>query len=175
MISRIFWLKESKKIIILHVGWDWQRSWQRWLLKNDSERYVFVYPAFLSFSLDCCHDQFLWAFVVFWSCVVCNVFFLNELRLKKMYITSFWFPWCPLVSCVSFGYICLYIYISSSIIFIYHDTNKALTIPSWFELFVHKRCLLFILHLHHLLLFCGFISYLNNKWIFRVVHFFFLY
>jgi len=98
--------------IMLHVGREWQRSRQRWLLKNDSERYVFVYPAFLSFSLDCCHGQFFWAFVVFWSCVVCNVSLLNELQEKKMYITSFWFPWCPLVSCVSFGYICLYIYIS---------------------------------------------------------------
>ena len=41
------------------------------------------------------------------------------------------------------------------------------TRPSQFH-----RCLLFILHLHHLLLFCGFLSSLNSKWIFRVVHFF---
>ena len=52
------------------------------LTKNSNERYIFVYLAFLSFSLDCCHDQFLWAFVVFWSCVVFNVFLLNELREK---------------------------------------------------------------------------------------------
>ena len=44
---------------------------------------------------------------------------------KNMYITSFWFLWCPL--------------------------------------FVHKCCLLLISHLHDLLLFCGFLSYLNNE------------
>ena len=77
-----------------------------------------------------------WSIFVGFCCVLIlrglQCFSSEWVARKKMYITSFLFPWCPLVSCVSFGYICLYIYISSSIIFIYHDTNKALTISSLF-------------------------------------------
>ena len=111
--------------------------------KNDSKQYVFVYPTFLPFIIG-----LLW-----WSIFVglCCVLILRGLRCfcsewvarKNTYITSFLFPWWPLVSCVL---IWLYMYIYLYII-IYHDTNKALTMPTWFDLFVHKRCLLFIFDL----------------------------